>query len=86
MAVRFDLDGLSVPHTCSGCLRIQIGLVPRAGVEPARGCPQRFLIDRGMYAVIRQRSPLIQNGPFGGFIRSPPFALVRPNCCQTAVR
>jgi hypothetical protein len=39
-------------------------VVPRAGVEPARGCPQRFLSSaNGAQAVVRERSLQYENRP-----------------------
>jgi hypothetical protein len=55
-------------------------LVPRAGVEPARGCPQRFLSSANgcsrSFAGIRESAPR-------RVVCSPPCAQVRPNCCQS---
>jgi hypothetical protein len=42
--------------------------VNRPGNLGGSGKSAGFEFDYGVYSVVRQRSPLIQNGPFGGFI------------------
>src|ERR1700730_182674 len=47
---------------------------------------QQVLRGRGGCAVVRHGALRIQTGASGPVVSSPPYALIRPSCCQTEVR